>query len=87
MHQLAQGIDDTEVEEYGGVKSVSRETTFEKDTDEAGVIVSTIDDLAGEVHESLVQEQLRFPSRKTGYEQSQYSTHAARRNTASVKFA
>ena len=60
LHQLAHGIDDTEVEEYGGVKSVSRETTFETDTDDAGVIISTIDDLAGGVHESLVQEQLRF---------------------------
>jgi DNA polymerase IV (DinB-like DNA polymerase) len=60
LHQLAQGIDDSEVEEYGGVKSVSREMTFETDTDDAGVIVSTIDDLAVAVHEGLVQEQLRF---------------------------
>jgi len=60
LHQLAQGIDDTEVEEYGGVKSVSREMTFEADTDDAGVIVSTIDDLAGGVYDGLVQEQLRF---------------------------
>ncbi len=60
LHQLAQGIDDTDVEEYGGVKSVSRETTFERDTDDAGVIVSTINDLAGGVHEGLVQERLRF---------------------------
>jgi DNA polymerase IV (DinB-like DNA polymerase) len=60
LQSIARGIDDTEVEERDGMKSVSRERTFDADTSDTQVISLTMDTLAREVHRSLVEEHLRF---------------------------
>jgi DNA polymerase IV (DinB-like DNA polymerase) len=60
IHDLAQGTDDREVRQEEGYKSISREITFENDTDEKTVLVQTLDDMAGELHAILVNEHLRF---------------------------
>ena len=60
LHELARGIDRSEVEERDGIKSVSRETTFGTDTSDPEVIFMTMATLAGEVHRSLAAENLRF---------------------------
>jgi DNA polymerase IV (DinB-like DNA polymerase) len=60
LHDVARGIDTSEVEERDGIKSVSRETTFDTDTSDPQVISVTMATLAGEVHRSLVEENLRF---------------------------
>ena len=60
MHDVALGIDDREVETREGMKSVSRETTFEADTDDPDLVARTIDILAEEVCACLAEEQLRF---------------------------
>jgi DNA polymerase IV (archaeal DinB-like DNA polymerase) len=60
LQGIARGIDDSKVEERDGMKSVSRERTFEYDTSDAQAIFQTMDALADEVHRSLVEEQFRF---------------------------
>jgi DNA polymerase IV (archaeal DinB-like DNA polymerase) len=60
LQALARGIDDREVEERDGMKSVSRERTFESDTSDPEVISRTMDSLAWEVHRNLIEEHLRF---------------------------
>ena len=60
IHDLAQGIDDREVRQEEGYKSISREITFENDTDEESVLLQTLDDMAEELHAVLVNEHLRF---------------------------
>jgi DNA polymerase IV (DinB-like DNA polymerase) len=60
LHQLACGNDDREIVDSHDVKSISRETTFDTDTDDPEVIISTLDLLAGSVCENLAEEQLRF---------------------------
>jgi DNA polymerase IV (DinB-like DNA polymerase) len=60
LQALARGIDDREVEERDGMKSVSRERTFESDTSDPELISRTLDTLAREVHRNLVEEHLRF---------------------------
>jgi DNA polymerase IV (DinB-like DNA polymerase) len=60
LHQLARGIDGSDIVEGQEVKSISRETTFEMDTDELAVISSTIDALTQSVCDDLAEEQLRF---------------------------
>lgn len=60
IHDLAQGTDDREVRQEEGYKSISREITFENDTDEERVLLQTLDDMAGELHAVLVNEHLRF---------------------------
>lgn len=60
LHELALGNDTGELEEYGGVKSVSRETTFETDTDDLAILRTSLESLAAAVHQNLTEEQLRY---------------------------
>lgn len=60
LHQLACGIDSSGVPEGSGeTKSISRETTFETDTDDREHLLSVIDELVRCVGESLASEGLR----------------------------
>jgi DNA polymerase IV (DinB-like DNA polymerase) len=60
MHEIAQGIDGSEVLERDGIKSVSRETTFEWDTDNPHLISTTLETLVMDVHRNLIDEGLRY---------------------------
>lgn len=61
LHQLSCGIDCSGVPERSGeIKSISRETTFETDTDDPEYLLSVIDELVRYVGESLSAEGLRF---------------------------
>ncbi|MEI6292254.1 MAG: DNA polymerase IV [Methanomicrobiales archaeon] len=60
IHDLAQGSDDREVKQEEGFKSISREITFENDTDDATILVQTLDDMAAELHAVLVNGHIRF---------------------------
>ncbi|PKG32943.1 DNA polymerase IV [Methanoregula sp.] len=61
LHHLACGIDSSRVPEGSGeTKSISRETTFETDTDDVEGIISMLDALVGSVSGTLSEENLRF---------------------------
>jgi len=61
LHQLACGIDSSGVPEGSGeTKSISRETTFETDSDDREHLLFVIDELVRCVGESLASEGLRF---------------------------
>ena len=60
LHETALGIDGSEVEEHLDMRSISREITFETDTDNPELIAMTMDTLAEEVYSGLVQEDLSF---------------------------
>ena len=60
LHETALGIDGSEVEEHPEMRSISREITFEADTDDPELIAMTMDTLAEEVYTGLVQENLSF---------------------------
>jgi DNA polymerase IV (DinB-like DNA polymerase) len=60
LHEAAMGIDGSEVREHHGIKSISKEMTFEHDTGDAGEIVTTMSVLASEVRRSLAAEHLYF---------------------------
>jgi DNA polymerase IV (DinB-like DNA polymerase) len=55
MQRLARGIDEREVRERGLAKSIGRERTFEEDTNDRGVIMKTLKELAEEVHEDAIK--------------------------------
>jgi DNA polymerase IV (archaeal DinB-like DNA polymerase) len=59
LHELAKGTDTSELEEYDGIKSVSRETTFDADTDDPFALSAALDNLAKSVHRNLAEETLR----------------------------
>jgi len=60
LHEAALGNDESEVVERNGIKSISKETTFAQDTDDAEEIVATMEALIGEVSRSLADEGLYF---------------------------
>ena len=59
LQAITTGIDDDRVKEHDGVKSVSRETTFLKDTTDEQVMAANIDALARDVCRNLADESLR----------------------------
>ena len=57
---MALGIDESEVKERVEMKSVSKETTFEMDTDDPQILYLTMNTLVEEVHRNINGEELRF---------------------------
>jgi DNA polymerase IV (DinB-like DNA polymerase) len=74
-HLAARGIDHSEVAESGEVKSVSRETTFEKDTDDFDLIFETLDKLSREISEELVERELLFKAVTIKIRYKNFETH------------
>jgi DNA polymerase IV (DinB-like DNA polymerase) len=60
LHEMALGIDGSEVEECTKMGSISREITFETDTDDPDLIAMTMDTLAEDVYSGLAKEDLSF---------------------------
>ncbi|MBX5329323.1 MAG: DNA polymerase IV [Candidatus Bathyarchaeota archaeon] len=78
MYLMARGIDRSEVEERGEVKSISRETTFEEDTSDFGLILDTADRLSEEVLKDVLRQNLYFKTVtvKVRYENFETHTHS-----------
>ena len=60
LHETALGIDGSEVEEHTDTGSISREITFDEDTDDPDLITRTMDTLAEDVFAGLAGEDLSF---------------------------
>ncbi|MBN1358413.1 DNA polymerase IV [Candidatus Bathyarchaeota archaeon] len=75
MHLSAHGIDRSEVETRTKVKSVSHETTFEEDTDDAATVLTALDDLAHEVAKQVVEQKLFFKTVTVKVRYQNFETH------------
>ena len=75
MHLTAQGIDRSEVEERGGVKSVSHETTFEQDTADAAAILQALEALCVEVQKETENQHLLFKTVTLKIRFEHFETH------------
>jgi DNA polymerase IV (archaeal DinB-like DNA polymerase) len=60
LHEAALGHDESEVVERDGIKSISKETTFARDTDDPDEIAATMELLVREVAQTLADENLHF---------------------------
>ncbi len=60
LRNLANGIDDSEVREEECCKSISRETTFDEDTDDPQILNPTMDAIAEDVQKALLEEGFLF---------------------------
>jgi DNA polymerase IV (DinB-like DNA polymerase) len=60
MHELALGRDVRDMNEDEGSRSMSRETTFEQDTDDPGTLLHALDAMAADLHTAIRQENLFF---------------------------
>jgi DNA polymerase IV (DinB-like DNA polymerase) len=77
LYLMAHGIDKSEVEERGEIKSISRDTTFQEDTSDFDFVLKTLDSLSEEVHQDLSRQHLYFKTVtvKVRYENFETHTH------------
>jgi DNA polymerase IV (DinB-like DNA polymerase) len=78
IYLMAHGIDKSEVEERGEIKSISREITFEEDTSDFNLIINTLDKLSEEVCNDVLRQSLYFKTVtiKVRYENFETHTHS-----------
>ena len=75
LHELANGIDDSEVVEEYETKSIGRDITFEKDADDEGQIFRVLDALAEEVHEEVISNSFKFKTITIRVRYQDFDTH------------
>jgi len=78
LYLMAHGIDKTEVEERGEIKSIGREVTFQEDTADFEIILRTIDELSEDVHNDASAQHVYFKTvtLKVRYENFETHTHS-----------
>jgi DNA polymerase IV (DinB-like DNA polymerase) len=74
-HLMARGIDRSEVEARTEVKSISHETTFEEDTDDAEAVLKALDALAAEVTKEVTAQKLFFKTVTVKVRYQNFETH------------
>jgi len=78
IYLMAHGIDKSEVEERGEIKSISRDITFEEDTSDFNLIINTLDKLSEEICNDALRQNLYFKTVtiKVRYENFETHTHS-----------
>ena len=82
MHLMARGIDQSEVEARTEVKSISHETTFEEDTDDAEAVLKALDALAAEVSKEVIEQKLFFKTVTVKVRYENFETHTRSKTLA-----
>lgn len=82
FHQLANGIDDSEVAAYSERKSFGREITFERDVDDNERIIKTAETLADQVIEDSKGFSFRTVTVKVRYEN--FETHTISKTLSAI---
>jgi DNA polymerase IV (DinB-like DNA polymerase) len=75
IYLMAHGIDRSEVQERGEIKSISRDTTFEEDTSNFDLVLRTLDGLSEEVYEDVVRQHLYFKTVTVRVRYENFETH------------
>ncbi len=75
LHLAARGIDNSEVEQRTGVKSISHETTFEEDTDDPAEVFAAVNLLSDDVAKETVEQQLFFKTVTIKVRYQNFETH------------
>jgi DNA polymerase IV (DinB-like DNA polymerase) len=84
MHLMARGIDRSEVEARTEVKSISHETTFEEDTDDAEAVLKALDALAAEVSKEVTAQKLFFKTITVKVRYANFETHTRSKTLAFI---
>ena len=75
MHLMARGIDQSEVEPRTEVKSIRRETTFERDTADAEEVLKGLETLSEEVCQEALTQRLFFKTVTIKVRYENFETH------------
>lgn len=78
LFTMANGMDKSEVQERSETKSISREITFEEDTPDPQLVLTTLDKLSEQVHEDALNQGFYFRTVtiKVRYENFETHTHS-----------
>jgi DNA polymerase IV (archaeal DinB-like DNA polymerase) len=75
LHELANGIDNSEVVEKYETKSIGRDTTFEVDADDEVQKFQVLDQLAEEVHADVIANGFKFKTITVRVRYEDFDTH------------
>jgi DNA polymerase IV (archaeal DinB-like DNA polymerase) len=75
LHELANGIDNSEVVEEYETKSIGRDTTFEVDADDEVQIFQVLDELAEEVYADVIANGFKFKTITVRVRYEDFDTH------------
>jgi DNA polymerase IV (archaeal DinB-like DNA polymerase) len=75
LHDVAYGIDDSEVIEEYETKSIGRDITFEKDADDEEQILGVLNELAEEVHDDVIANGFKFKTITVRVRYQDFDTH------------
>ncbi len=84
MHLMARGIDRSEVETRGEIKSISHETTFEEDTDDINMVLKTADVLSEEVAGEARSQDFSFKTVTVKLRYENFETHTSAKTLSFV---
>lgn len=78
LYLMAQGIDNSQVQEHWERKSMSREVTFEEDTFDYALIFDTMDTISKDLNQELIASNFTFKTItvKVRYENFETHTHS-----------
>jgi len=72
---MSHGIDRSEVEEKGEIKSMSREVTFEDDTADFAIVLDSLNKLSEEVYKDVLRQNLCFKTVIIKVRYENFETH------------
>ena len=75
FHQMAHGIDESEVEEAWEVKSVGRQVTLEQDTSDTNQILGALEQIAQDVQKEIVTFNFQFKTVTVKIRYEDFETH------------
>ena len=75
LYLMAHGVDKSEVEERGEIKSISRDVTFQEDTADFEFVMKTLDNLSDEVYRDVLEQKLRFKTVTVRVRYENFETH------------
>ena len=75
LHLMALGIDKSDLQERNWIKSISRELTFQEDTDDFNSILNNLDELSQEVCADALKQRLHFKTITIKVRYSNFETH------------
>jgi DNA polymerase IV (DinB-like DNA polymerase) len=75
IHLMARGIDRSEVEQREGIKSTSRDVTFQEDTSNLDFILKALDDLSEKVFNDIKDQGLFFKTITVRVRYENFETH------------
>jgi DNA polymerase IV (DinB-like DNA polymerase) len=75
LHIMARGLDSSEVQERSQTKSISRELTFQQDTDDVEFLLKTLDTLSQEVCQDALKQGFSFKTVTIRIRYTNFETH------------